>query len=101
TSNVQPPLAASCVTCHGGSDSTATNALDMRRVTDTSLSGQAVACAQLLNRVDLVTPAMSQIFLNTVPGNTTNHRLRYQFPNSTTYDAFVAAVTPWIVKEGQ
>ncbi|MSP61517.1 MAG: hypothetical protein EXR72_14495 [Myxococcales bacterium] len=97
TMSVQPTLAMRCVLCHGGTNDTATNALDMRKVADLSMGGQATACAQVKNRIDPMTPAMSQIFLITAPMAPGNHL--FKFPDQKTYDAFVQSATLWITKE--
>ena len=97
TMHAQPTLAARCVTCHGGANNTATNAVDMRKVTDLTMAGQAVACAQVRNRVNPTTPSMSTIFNVTSPSSMGAHP--YKFPDAMAHDAFVQEATKWIAKE--
>jgi hypothetical protein len=99
TANVKPTLSGNCVGCHGGNNLTATNALDMTSVNDTSQTGQDTACAQVKNRIDVNTPANSDVFLQTNPtNNKTGHP--FMFNGSTTnWNNFVTSATKWITLE--
>ena len=97
TADAKPPLSQTCVTCHGGNNAGAQSALDMSRVNDTSATGQAAACAQLLNKVTPATPAASRIFQVTMPGSTAVHP--FQFPDQNSFNAFQNMVSQWIVHE--
>ena len=92
----QPTLAQRCVSCHGGGNNTATNALDLRKVADTAMAAQVAACAQVRNRVNANDPASSSIFTVTRPGGQ-GHPFR--FPDQNQFNAFVMSATQWITKE--
>jgi hypothetical protein len=99
TTNVKPTLSGNCVTCHGGNNMTATNALDMTSVNDTSANGQDMACAQVLTRINVTTPASSDIFVQTNPtNNQTGHPFMFN-GNTTNWNTFVTAATKWITLE--
>ncbi len=98
TMDATPSLTTPCTTmCHGGANTAAQNALDMSHVTDGTMMGQAIACAQVLNRVNPAMPSMSDLFAVTDPSGTANHP--YKFPDANTFNAFTQAVTPWITAE--
>ena len=96
TQNARTPLSANCVTCHGGANSGATNAVDMRQVNDTSTVGQTTACGQILSRVNLTTPAMSGILLAPDPASGVQHPFKF---SATAYPAFRTSMTTWIDAE--
>ncbi len=92
-----PQLKPCATMCHGGTNAAAQNALDLAHVTDGTQMGQAIACAQTLNRIDPAAPAMSDLLMVVDPGGTANHP--YKFPDAMTFDAFAQAVTQWITAE--
>ncbi len=98
TADTQPTLAQRCVGCHGGSNTLATNAVDMTRVGDLSGGGQATACAQVKTKVNTATPSASGIFAVTDPKGNANHPFKFN-GDSTAWNAFVQAATQWINSE--
>lgn len=98
TAAAQPALAASCVSCHGGANSSATNATSMAEVGDTSPEAQARACAQILSRVNLADPPNSGIFVAPDPGSGASHPFKFNGdPNA--FAAFQSQLTQWIDQE--
>jgi cytochrome c553 len=98
TAAAQPALAASCVSCHGGANSSATNATNMAQVGDTSPEAQAAACAQILSRVNLADPPSSGIFVAPDPGSGASHPFKFNGdPNA--FAAFQSQLTQWIDQE--
>jgi mono/diheme cytochrome c family protein len=96
TSNARPPLSTNCVTCHGGANSGATSAVDMTKINDTSATGQASACGQILGRVNLTTPDASGILLAPDPASGVSHPFKFA---ATAYPAFKTSMTTWISAE--
>ncbi len=96
TQNARTPLSTSCVGCHGGTNGGATNAVDMTKVNDTSTTGQAMACGQILGRVNLTTPAQSGILLAPDPASGVAHPFKFSATDITT---FKNSVTTWISAE--
>jgi hypothetical protein len=95
TDNAEGPLDNNCTTCHGGNNTSATNAVDMSDIgTDAS-----AACGQILNRVDLNNPAQSQLFITTDPNGNASHPYKFG-GNAGNHDNFVNAVSQWITAEG-
>jgi hypothetical protein len=94
STNVQGQLAASCVDCHAGGNATATAAVDMSNL-DTD---PASACARIKNRVNLLDPALSQIFVNTDPGGGSTHPFKFN-GDVTAFTAFRDAALIWITAE--
>jgi hypothetical protein len=98
TTSAQPALSQSCVSCHGGANSSATNATNMTRVNDTTPEGQAAACAQILSRVNLADPENSGIFVAPDPGSGASHPFKFNNdPNA--FAAFRGQLTQWIDQE--
>ncbi|HEU5057860.1 MAG TPA: hypothetical protein VFU21_15115 [Kofleriaceae bacterium] len=98
TASARPALSASCVSCHGGANSSATNATNMSKVDDLSPEGQAAACAQILSRVNLADPVNSGIFVAPDPGSGAGHPFKFNGdPNA--FAAFRASLTQWIDQE--
>lgn len=98
TASARPVLSASCVSCHGGANSSATNATNMTRVDDLSAEGQEIACAQILSRVNLADPVNSGLFVAPDPGSGAGHPFKFNGdPNA--FAAFRASVTQWIDQE--
>lgn len=98
TASARPALSASCVSCHGGANSSATNATNMTKVDDLSAEGQAAACAQILSRVNLADPVNSGIFVAPDPGSGASHPFKFNGdPNA--FAAFRASLTSWIDQE--
>lgn len=83
-----------CLNCHNGQNAGATGAVDMRDLdNDTGL-----ACIQIRNRVNLDTPANSQIFVVTNPDGGAGHP--FKFGNDAgNWNNFRNAVTAWIDAE--
>lgn len=90
-------LQARCAPCHGGANGTATAALDLAKLMDPSMAGQAAACAQVLGRINPGAPEKSQLFAATAPTAPGNHA--YKYPDQPSFDLFVQTVSQWIVKE--
>lgn len=97
TANARTPLSQSCVSCHGGSNASASNATDMTKINDTSADGQAFACGQILGRVDLVTPSSSGVFVAPDPASGASHP--FKFPSAAAFNTFRTGVTTWITAE--
>jgi len=97
TAAAQPALAQSCVSCHGGGNTSATSATDMTRMNDLTPEGQAAACAQILSRVNLADPPNSGIFVAPDPASGTGHD--FKFPSADAFNAFRASLTQWIDQE--
>ena len=92
--SAKPQFQNRCVTCHGGSNGSATAAVDMSQLG----SNSSVACSQILNRVNPATPAMSQIFITTDPNGNAAHP--FKFAGSTTdFNNFKNQVSIWISAE--
>ena len=95
TQYAQPQLAANCASCHAGGNAGATSATDMTKINDLSAAGQAAACAQILSRVDVTTPANSGLFVTTDPSQNVTHPFKFN-GNQGAHDAFVSTLTMWI-----
>jgi len=87
-------LNANCGSCHRGQNGGATSALDMTGVDQPNALN---ACNQVRLRVILTDINNSGIFLATTPGNQ-NHPFTF-LNNAATFNAFKAALNPWIVAE--
>jgi hypothetical protein len=96
TTNARGPLSTNCVSCHGGTNGGATAAVDMTKMNDTSATGQAAACGQILSRVNLTTPTMSGILLAPDPASGVGHPFKFSAAN---YPAFRTSLTTWIDAE--
>jgi hypothetical protein len=94
--NAAGPLNTNCVSCHGGNNNTATNAVDMSALgTDPSET-----CGQILNRVNLGNPSASQIFITTDPNGNAGHPFKFGgVANVGLFNNFVTAVSVWIQEE--
>jgi hypothetical protein len=95
TAAVRGPLTASCTSCHAGGNGGATAATDMTKLADDAQ--QAAACAQILSRVSKLTPDQSALFVSAQPNSGLNHP--FKFPSDTEFQAFKAAILPWITAE--
>ena len=95
TAVVRAPLTASCTSCHAGGNGGATAATDMTKLADDAQ--QAAACAQILSRVSKLTPDQSALFVAAQPNSGLNHP--FKFPSDTEFQAFKAAILPWITAE--
>jgi len=98
TQFAQPELAQFCTNCHAGGNGSATNALDMSRVGDLSPEGQAAACAQTRNRINIADPTNSSVFLTTAPASNTGHPFRFN-GDAGRHDQFRSQLLLWIVQE--
>jgi hypothetical protein len=83
-----------CLQCHGGNNAGATAAVDMSEL-DTN---PAATCGQVKNRVNLTTPAQSQLFLVTNPDGNASHNFKFN-NNVGNWNNFVSDVTVWINAE--
>ena len=93
TSDTKPQLTNNCVSCHGGSNTSATMAFPLQASnTDTQ------SCANTLGEVDVNTPANGRLYSYPNPANTNNGH-PFHFPDTTTYTAFTTAVGMWIANE--
>lgn len=91
--NASGPL-GNCTGCHGGTNQTATNAVDMSALgTDPDAT-----CGQILNRVDVGNPAASQLFLTTDPNGNAGHPFKFG-GDVGNFNTFVSAVSVWIQQE--
>jgi cytochrome c553 len=95
TAAVRGPLTASCTSCHAGGNAGATAATDMTKLADDAQ--QMAACAQILSRVSKLTPDQSALFVSAQPNSGLNHP--FKFPSDTEFQAFKAAILPWITAE--
>lgn len=85
-----------CLACHGGGDSQANAAVDMSGlVNDADVTN---ACAQIRNRINVDTPAQSQIFITTEPGGAAAHPFKFG-QSQANWNAFKNAVSVWIAAE--
>jgi hypothetical protein len=88
-----PQLVNMCVSCHGGANQTAQNAMDLK-----ALTGQvnyATACVQAHNKINFNNKAQSPIIVTPVQ-KLNNHPFQVAGGNVTTY---TNAMTTWINKE--
>jgi cytochrome c553 len=92
--NATPQLQQRCVSCHGGSNPQATAAVDMSDLATDS----AAACAQVKNRVNLTTPANSQVFIVTDPGGNAAHPFKFN-GDANAFNDFRNDLTVWIQAE--
>jgi cytochrome c553 len=97
TSSAQPPIAAACASCHGGGNTDAVAATDMRKINDLTTEGQIAACAQIKTRVNDADPVNSGLFLAPDPNSGTQHP--FTFPSATDSDNFRNQVILWINQE--
>jgi mono/diheme cytochrome c family protein len=92
--NAVGPL-GNCTGCHGGNNGGATAAVDMSDLG----SDNDAACGQVRNRANLVTPAMSQLFITTDPNGGASHPFKFG-GDANAHQNFVNAVSVWIQAEG-
>lgn len=90
------PALGPCVACHGGTNSSAQGALDMSDLT----ADPGLACGQVRNRVNLMAPGKSQLFVTTNPAGATTHPFKFG-GNAGQYNTFKDAVTLWIQEEAK
>jgi len=98
TQLAQTLLSQNCASCHAGGNGGATAATDMTKINDTSAAAQAIACAQILSRVDKTNPAQSGIFVATNPQQQVSHPFKFN-GNQGAFSAFQAQLTMWINQE--
>jgi len=92
--NARGPLLQNCVTCHGGDNPTANNAVDMSELE----TNPATACGQIRLRIDPENPDASQLFITTDPNGSTAHRFKFE-GDINAFNAFRSAVSIWIQAE--
>lgn len=90
------PSFVPCFACHNGKDSSANGAVDMSKL----MSDPGAACGQILNRVNLISPAKSQLFVTTNPSGSATHPFKFG-GKAATYNAFKTSVTLWINDEAK
>ncbi len=95
--NVVQPMNTNCASCHGGANANATSAMNITNITSTDDAVVLAACNEVLNRVNLVDPANSGIYLAPDPANA-NHPFKFG-GNVTAYNAFKTSVDVWVQKE--
>ena len=95
STDAKPTLLQRCVSCHGGNNAMATNALDMTNVGNAG--AQDAACAQVKNKIDPTTPSMSGIFLQVDPSGNAIHP--FKFPDRNTFQTYQTMATKWISQE--
>lgn len=83
-----------CLQCHGGGNTGATSAVDMSELG----TNPAATCGQVKNRVNLTTPAQSQLFLVTNPDGNASHPFKFN-GNAGNWNNFMTDVTVWINAE--
>jgi hypothetical protein len=96
TTNAQPALSFCAQECHGGNDTQATAATDMRQLLNPA--GQTAACGQILARINLQDPANSGLFLAPNPDSGTSHPYKFgdpNLPNPMTFQEFVDMMLLW------
>jgi cytochrome c553 len=97
SASARAPLANQCASCHAGGNTTAKNAWDISAINDLSATGQAAACAQTRNKLNLTNEANSIIFQRVAPGQQTGHPLTINDPGQ--FAAFRDPVVGWAVTE--
>ena len=98
TANAQGALSAACNTCHGtGGMPDAIAATDMTDINNLTADGQAAVCAQVKNRVNLLDPVNSGLFLAPDPASGTGHP--FKFPTAGDFTNFRNQVLLWINEE--
>lgn len=100
-SDVVPQIAAMypCfMECHGGGNPMAQQQMDLSTIMTMSPPDQA--CSQVRARITPGDPSMSQILIVTNPTVAVPHLFKFG-GNLNDYNAFKAAVTPWIMGEAQ
>lgn len=97
---VRPVLAAPCAaSCHGGNNSVATNAFDMRGAGNMDPMVQLRLCVDTLARVDQMDVQKSVLIKQPTPaaqGGTQNHPFKLQDPGP-----FRQAVVDWVTAESK
>jgi cytochrome c553 len=99
--NVVPQLVANatlgsnCVSCHTGGGN-GKGALDMTGVAAADDATLLIACNQVRQQTNLVTPASSVLYLAPDPGSATNHPFKFTAANFTTYKN---SVDVWVQAE--
>jgi hypothetical protein len=81
--------------CHGGKNLAAQQQMDLSMI---AAMPPAAACAQVRARITPGDPTTSQILIVTDPTQQAVHLFKFQ-GNLNNYNAFKAAVTPWIMAE--
>lgn len=101
--NAQPSLrdivtgaTQSCASCHAGSNSAATAAVDMTKIAATADADIQLACNQVRTRINFQTTDQSGFYLAPNPGSTTNHPFKFAAAQFTT---FKTAVDVWVKAE--
>jgi hypothetical protein len=85
-----------CVGCHSGGG--AGNAMNLAQVPQTNdMMAQAAACQKILDRVNTANIPASYLFVHTSLAQGGGHQGK--FVNQPDFDAFVAAISPWIMSE--
>ena len=92
--NARGPLLQSCLSCHGGADQAATNAVDMSALE----TNAAAACGQIRLRINPEDPPASPIFITTDPSGGSAHRFKFE-NDASAFNAFRSAVSIWIQAE--
>lgn len=90
------PKFTPCFACHNGADGAANGAVDMSEL----MSNPGHACGQILNRVNQMSPAKSQLFVTTNPSGAATHPFKFG-GSAANYNAFKSSVTLWINDEAK
>lgn len=93
--NAANPLGA-CFGCHNGNNASAKGAVDMSQL----MSAPGLACGQVLNRVNLMAPGKSQLFITTNPSGSASHPFKFG-GSAANYNTFKNSVTLWIQDEAK
>jgi hypothetical protein len=101
--NAQPSLrdavggaAQTCASCHAGSNSGATGAVDMSKIAATTDADILLACNQVRSRINFQTTDQSGFYLAPNPASNTNHPFKFTAAQFTT---FKTAVDVWVKAE--
>lgn len=97
--NAAPALQANCTSCHAGNaNANAKSTMDLTGVNSADDAVAILACNQVRSRVNLVTTAMSGIYLAPTPGNGTNHPFKFANAGAFTTN-FQTPVDIWVQAE--
>jgi hypothetical protein len=93
--NVVPQMQYCAETCHGGKNADANATMDLSKLNDAVPNE---ACSQVRARITPGDPDKSQIFIVTNPKDQAVHMYKFK-GNVANYNAFKAAVSPWVMDE--
>jgi hypothetical protein len=88
--------AQACASCHAGSNTGATGAMDLSKIAATADADIQLACNQVRTRINFQTTDQSGFYLAPNPGSATNHPFKLTAAQFTT---FKTAVDVWVKDE--